>query len=236
MAALLSLHLHDRLYQTAFRDAYDAWKSWTLEHLDPATELPAASLDRVTGELKESARGSSCAWTLSLLPEMDPDFAKTLYERFNKHFKVDRLGFGMFREFPVSSQGVADVDSGPLIFGVGTTATGVGLAAAMANGDIDTAIDIHSLAEMWGVPRKTDFDGRPGRRYLFGRLPVADAFLALGYGNPRARVTRDQIPSAGELMRRRAPFYAVCSAAVVLLMVYAVLLLRACLRPRDPWA
>ena len=176
VTALLSIMLHDRLYGTDHGRAYQEWKRWTLDHLHPETGLMGGRLDSNTRALIEPARGSGNSWITTLLAEIDPEFAKDLYSRYRKHFAIERLDFLMFREWPEGVARGEDIDSGPIIWGAGVTATGVGLAAARANGDAEMASHIHALSELIGWPTTSGDQ----TRYVFGRLPVGDAFLAFG--------------------------------------------------------
>jgi len=44
----------------------------------------------------------------------------------------------MVREYPKGKRGFGDIDSGPVIFGAGATASIVGLAAYLANDDLES--------------------------------------------------------------------------------------------------
>ncbi|OMC04097.1 hypothetical protein [Mycolicibacterium fortuitum] len=95
------------------------------------------------------------------------------WQRFSERFVTTKAGLAGILEYPSGTDGDADVDSGPLIFGVSLSASAVGLAAARANGDRDLAGRLTRQVELVGVPV-----GVRTTRYLFGVLPVADAFIA----------------------------------------------------------
>ncbi len=192
--ALVSLVLHDEMFSTDYRAACERWCDWTLAHSDPRTSLPVGQLDSATGTVWQPARGSASSWILALLPGVDPALSRWLYQLYVQHFQVNRLGFRTFREYANGVTLRGDVDSGPIIFGVGTVATGAGLAAALANGDLRTAQDLHGLANAIGLRRGTR---EGGTEYLLGGLPVADAFLALGYSlaDPHATAVEAFAPS-----------------------------------------
>jgi hypothetical protein len=88
-------------------------------------------------------------------------------------------GFVAVREYPAGVQGEGDVDSGPLVAGMSASATAVTIGSARANGDTALASVLTREAEVFGLPW-----GGEHRRYLFGRLPVADAFLAWARAAP----------------------------------------------------
>ena len=219
VTALVSLLIHDDLYGTDFGEAYRQWKRWTQENCDQASKLPAGRIGQTNGQLHQPARGCANSWILGLLADRDPEFARQMYLRTRKHFLITRLGFRMFREYPEDIDIQADIDSGPIILGAGVTATGVGLGAARANGDLDTAQDIHALVNMWGMPGTVSDGDQEGKRYLLGMLPTGDAFLAWGYSLPLPRELLTEAPGLGSRLRRRATFL------IATAVVYAILFL-----------
>ena len=210
VTALASLLLHDRLYSTNYRTAYEYWRDWTEDYCDPQTGLPAGHLNSRTGQLLQPARGCATSWILALLPEMDRGWAADLYGLYQKHFLVTRLGFRGFREYPEGFKRRSDVDSGPILLDAGATATVVGLAASFANNDAKTAEDINSLANALGWRNEIDLGGISGIQYMFGRIPAADAFLTWAFTLP--------IPESHfSLWARRVPI-----AVLILLSVVSI--------------
>ncbi len=128
---------------------------------------------------------------------------------------VSRLGIHMFREYPAQAAQRADIDSGPIVWGAGVTATGVGLAASLAHGDLQTAEDIYGLAAALGLRRSVKHNGREARQYLFGRLPVGDAFLTWGHTRSLPELhTSSPRSLAGRLWARKP--------IVVIVLVYSI--------------
>ncbi len=185
VTAVCSILMHDELYGTDYVRAFEAWKAWTLDNLRPDTDLPPGKLDSQDGQHYEPARGCANSWMIALLARHDPELARDWYEKYQEHFLIRRFGFAMFREYTEKYSTGGDVDSGPIVWGAGMTATGAGLAAANAVGDEPTANDIYALAQMFGMPGRVDNNGKPGRRYLMGQLPVGDAFLTWGHSYVR---------------------------------------------------
>ena len=62
----------------------------------------------------------------------------------------------------------------PIISGISGPATVVMVAAARANGDLETALSLRRASEALGLP----FEWAGRRRYGFGLLPIGEAFLA----------------------------------------------------------
>lgn len=218
ITALASLHVHDELFHTRYRSAFDHWKAWTKQSLDPSTLLPAGHLDSGTGALLQPSRGCANSWILALLPQVDPELSATWYEQYRQHHMVRRIGYRVFREYPKGVARHSDVDSGPIVWGAGATATGVGLAASIANGDLKTAEDIHGIANAFGSRRTIKTDRGPGSQYLFGMLPVGDAFLTWAYTLPLSQPHPNAPTSVTTLLWQRK-----AATLITLLLTIALL-------------
>src|SRR6185295_6406344 len=79
VAALASLVVHDRLFGTDHAVAVREWRTWTQQHLDPATGLPPGQIDPKSGATIQPARGCGMSWTLALLPRLDPAWSRDVY-------------------------------------------------------------------------------------------------------------------------------------------------------------
>jgi len=64
-----------------------------------------------------------------------PKEAKRLWASYVRNYKRDYILFAGFREWPPGINRKEDMDSGPVIFGVGAAATGLALRASSAMGD-----------------------------------------------------------------------------------------------------
>lgn len=134
---LLALHLRDRVAPLpGTRAAIDAHLAWMDTHVEPTTGLPWSGLTR-SGEPADGPRGCDLGLRIALLAELDPLRAQAMYQKFVQHFARDSSGFPGFAEWPSEVQRPADIDSGPILFGVGLSATGLGLGAARAVGDLE---------------------------------------------------------------------------------------------------
>jgi hypothetical protein len=107
------------------------------------------------------------------LVEIDPDFARSQYELFREQYVAHPLGLGpAVREYQSGVDGSGDVDSGPLVLGISLSATTVTLGAARVHHD-SLADALAREGDLVGVP----LSGVHSKRYVFGVLPIADAFL-----------------------------------------------------------
>ena len=92
------------------------------------------------------------------------------------------LGFGGAREYPPSSPGGGDVDSGPVILGLGVSASALALASARRNGDAGRFRSGFASAWLFGLPSEDD----GALRFVAGG-PLGDVllFAVLTAGVPR---------------------------------------------------
>ena len=166
-----------RLVDAAYADVARAWLGRARQREDPATGL----LPHTTW--LPDARGSSAALMAAFVAEIDPAYAAVQHARLVDAFAT-RMGglLPALREYRPGADGPSDVDSGPLVLGASAPASVVGIASARATGDAETAAALGASSEALGLA--TSWGGR--RRYLFGQLPVGDAFLAWARTTPPA--------------------------------------------------
>jgi hypothetical protein len=111
-----------------------------------------------------------------MLSGIDPEFAAEQYKQFEKDFVTNTFGLPSVREYPKGTDGFGDVDSGPVIFGVGFSATIVSIGTF-------AVLNKESLAEhQYKTIHAFGFERKAGNKkyYLLGKLPMADAFIAWG--------------------------------------------------------
>lgn len=101
---------------------------------------------------QQGPRGISVMYGLHFLKDFDPAFAITQYTLAKQHLMQTVLGMSAVREFPEGAAGHADVDSGPLIFGAGPSASGFAIAATAVSGDATTAHQLLKSATLLGMP------------------------------------------------------------------------------------
>jgi hypothetical protein len=165
VVAIASLRQYDALVAPRFGQIARNWATTAKTKLDPATGLlPHQVAPQLSG-----ARGSSQAMIQRFLVDIDPAFARTQYEIFKDKFVT---GAGV-REYPKGTGGEGDADSGPLILGMSLSATVVTVGAARVHHD-PLADRLSHEGELVGLP----FTGLKTKRYLFGAVPIGDAFLA----------------------------------------------------------
>lgn len=170
---MAALRLHDRLFPPRYESLVSSWLDKIKPLLDPATGLIPHSVDMEAKRL-QGARGSSQALMLTLLPLIDSSFAEQQFALFQKYFVDKPFQLTAIREYPFGTDGEGDVDAGPVICGLGGAANIVGIAAFQQNGYLKESYKLRNEVEGLAVPLRVS----GGKRYFFGAMPMADAFLA----------------------------------------------------------
>lgn len=148
-ATLASLARFDRAHATHTLDApLAAWRAKvTTKGLNATYALPVSE---VTGRGPGAAlpRGCAQSYLSRYLPEADPALSATWWTAYREHFLVRVAGLPGFREWPSGVERKADIDSGPILLGVGAAASAFGIAAARAQGDAALAVQLESSADL----------------------------------------------------------------------------------------
>ncbi len=178
LVCIASLSLHDKLFQVKYAPSIKQWLENVKTKLDPHGLMPHA-IDPLNDEPTENARGSSQSLMLIFLKDIDREFAHEQFKIYKVNFLDSKLGITGIREYPKDDYGIGDIDSGPVIFQLGTAATIVGMHTLDLYEEQKAASEIRSMIEAFGFPFQND----ERKTYLFGLLPIADAFITWGHSN-----------------------------------------------------
>lgn len=170
---MASLAQHDRLFMSQYGLLIKNWLKQVDKRTDKLGLIPH-SAHPYTGKVLEGARGSSQSLILNFLIEIDSNYARRHFERYKKSFLTRRTGLPGIQEYPKGTLGFGDVDSGPVIFGIGGAASIVGQRTMALYGEEDAAIGLRNSIEAFGL----GWHWGKEKRYLLGALPIADAFIA----------------------------------------------------------
>jgi hypothetical protein len=148
-----------------------AWRRAFARYVDPHSGLLYQAADAATGAPLGPPRGSGTAIAAYSLAFADRALSEHLYAGLRRQ-AVNLLGFGMMREYPSDHAGTGDIDSGPVLFGVGVSATGFALAAARLHGDDALFTRLYRTTELFGVPL-----GDSTSRHFMSGGPLGNAIL-----------------------------------------------------------
>jgi hypothetical protein len=122
------------------------------------------------GRPRDVPRGCALSWSLAVLPDLDPEYAAEQWAAYRRGFARCAGGLCLFREYPSGLARGSDSDSGPIVGGLGMSASAFGLAGARATGDMDTAESLRRTGELLGIPALSWW----GKRYLGGKIALFD--------------------------------------------------------------
>jgi hypothetical protein len=178
-ATLASLHRYDLAHHESLADEpTQKWIAFMKEKAtDRALDLPVSE---VTGKAKtaQEPRGCALSWQTRYLREFAPALATTWWRTYREHFQIDALFAVGFREWPKGREHPADIDSGPILHGIGTAASALAIGAARSMGDnfLASRLETAALAA-------TRLAGAAAERAANTQL--AAAILAIGKHVPR---------------------------------------------------
>lgn len=174
MVVAVSLSLYDKAYGSSrYLRELDAWQEHTRQKLlDAPTGMIVPWLDG-SGEPQGRPRGSYLTWNIFYLMQVDRSFAHQ-QAQLVRRLLVGKLPFGAcgVREYLRGVSGKGDIDSGPVIFGLSTSGTGFGLAAAKILEDLGLQKCLLRTAEIVG----STVEWESSRSYLLAPL-IGDAIM-----------------------------------------------------------
>lgn len=173
MVCIASLKLHDNLFEPMYSEHITSWIKRVKSNLDIHGLIPHA-IHAHDQTIAENARGSSLSLMLIFLKEIDSKFADEQFKIYKSKFWDTRMGLNGIREYPKGEFGSGDIDSGPVVLQMGGAATIVGLQTTILFNEFEISTKIYSTIEGLALPIETKSE----RFYLFGSLPIVDAFVS----------------------------------------------------------
>ncbi|GHJ45340.1 hypothetical protein Cs7R123_26820 [Catellatospora sp. TT07R-123] len=219
VVGLAAVHRADGLTGADHGPLVRSWLAAADSRRDPGTGLLPHTVDAGSGQPTDLARATSQVIILRFLAELDPARGAADWTVFRQRFASTVPGIPGVREYPVGTDRAGDVDSGPLVLGLSTSASAVALGDAVLYRDAPAAAALTGLAEAAGLP--VQWQGR--RRYLGGALPVGDAFLAWSLATRPGVVTAE---GDGPSWTWRLPWYALVLAVLPPWWIVAAILAR----------
>jgi len=224
--AVRCLVLHNEHFGADHSAAINKCLDWIRQNLDAETGTIPHRVDSGNGKVLTPTRGCTMVLGLQYLLDVDPEMFTEQYVRLREHFLGSFLGLATWREYPVGRNGPFDVDSGPVILGNGSSATGVGMGTALLAGDEAAYCNQAALVESFAFP-----SGNAGeRRYWSGLLPVADAFAVCSMS--AVPWSRNAQPDSRTATKPSHPWTfvitlgGICVVSIALLSVWCIRIIR----------
>ena len=152
--AMGALGRYDRVFdRDASRAKAKLLASVRRHYTDKKTGLFCTYVNPNHRRARQGPRGISVMYALHFLKDFAPEFAADQYARARRHLIRTGIGVGAVREYPEGQTFRGDVDSGPVLFGLGLSASGFGIAAAAINGDREAAMSLLRASALAGAPQ-----------------------------------------------------------------------------------
>ena len=129
------------------------------------------------GAPRDAPRGSGTFLAAWFLSRWDPTFAAGLTRSAAARLRVDTGPWMAMREYPPGVEGRGDIDSGPIVAGLGVSSTGFAIGAARAAGELELAAGLERTATLVGRPAVTDGALSWQTGAALGSPALADAIL-----------------------------------------------------------
>lgn len=163
-----SLRVADMTLGTAYKKLVDEWveQSKRIEYFSYG--LIVFQIDIKTGKPLQTCRGSNIGWNSFFLPLVDEKYALEQFKKFKKHMFFNFLGFAAFKEYPKGGWFRGDRDTGPVLFGLGSSATAFSLAGARWTNDVGVFSSLLRSIELLGVSIRKGTEKRYLAAPVFG--------------------------------------------------------------------
>ncbi len=173
--AIESLRYHDNLFSSDYaRLPSQRWEQWLRANADTSTGMMIAQVS-ADGHTIDVPRGCALSWTLSFSPGFAPEYDKEQYSRFQKYWFLPVMGTLGIREWSEGQEKFSKIQEGPVLFGVGAAASGLGIAATHAHSDGQAFVCLLRGLESIGFPSIN----LQGEKSYFGQLFLLGDILAL---------------------------------------------------------
>lgn len=149
--SVASLKVADMTIGTDYQKLISEWIEQSKRLESQPYGLIVFQIDSITGQPLQSCRGSHIGWNSFFLPLIDEEYADIQFRRLKKYMLRSIPGFAAFKEYPTGNLFKIDCDTGPVIFGLGGTATGFSVAGARWSQDKKLLPELLRTIEMFGA-------------------------------------------------------------------------------------
>lgn len=215
IVAMASISNHDKIYKAKYEIEINGWIDDIKNTLDPKTKLIPHKVNSHSSEIIEGARGSSISLIIRLLAEIDYQFAKDQFQRYKLNFVSTTLGLPSIREYPKGQSGNVDIDSGPVILGVGFSGTIVSIGTFSKLDDLALAEEQYKTINAFGF----GYISKDFKKYVFGKMPIADAFIA--WGRATGLNNKNQLKHFSHTRQLKFHFYSITVLTMIWILFFA---------------
>jgi hypothetical protein len=174
---LASVALHDRVTgehnASELSNSFFAWeaKSGT----DEVTGLPLSRVEDGTGSGDVAPRGCDLSLRIVFISWFAPERAKELYTNYANSMWRERFIMAGFAEWPDERGHGSDIDSGPILLGIGGAASALGIGAVRVGGDLRRLLRL--LAQVASARVAIAEQTCDGPTTLYRMLPIRAGYV-----------------------------------------------------------
>ena len=173
-AQLYAVWLSDKAHDTDHGEFFRTWEETVEARFLDANSQLCSEVETGPDRVLTPPVGSSLAWSVLLLVDVLPEFARRQYSLLCEEQQQRVFSFEATYEFEDPFT-FGDTNSGPLVLGLGPAATGFALSAHKLYGERDRFARSLRVFEVLGCPD----DSNGGRFYFLGNA-MGDAILLYG--------------------------------------------------------
>ncbi|MDP2653468.1 MAG: hypothetical protein Q8Q08_05485 [Candidatus Omnitrophota bacterium] len=170
--AAASLRIADMVSSPRYENLIEEWVSETRGLEVGPYGLVTFQIDTLTGRPLQASRGSNNGWNSFYLALVDEPYAREQFLKIRKFLLKRAGGFAFVREYPSGHSFAGDRDTGPVVGGIGATATAFTIAGAIREKDVGLRNDLLRSIELAGTTMTRDGQ----RRYAAAPI-VGDAII-----------------------------------------------------------
>lgn len=164
----------------AGREPVERHRLWIRDHgTDPDTNLPVSRVDPGTFAPVEVPRGCDLSLRIPLVAQLDGVRAKDLWTRYTARYWLERWLVKGLAEWPDGGRRFEDMDSGPILLGVGLAASSLGVGAAIMAGDLPRLTTLLGyMARIRGLLADAAPAGSDGATvWIGGMIPTQQGYI-----------------------------------------------------------
>jgi len=185
--AMSSLNLHSKNTGSSYDSIVDDWLNFVkTKYIESETRVLYSMVNPQNGEPFEEPRGSMLGWSIMFISQFDTEFAKELYQNYEKNFSTNLGILQPFKErHDVSKSDIGDIDSGPILLGYSIPANEFAFANSIFAGDLKTAKRIERLINLGTSKQRENDELHYHTRFIdFQISPMAEALVLFSLSTP----------------------------------------------------
>lgn len=150
-SAVESLRLHDKIFGTDYMKSTQRFMNLIASDIDKESGMMNSGILEKGGRA-DVPRGCVLSWALASMPGFSKDLAARQYELYRRNWFVPAIGTVGIREWWPGQEKFSKIQEGPVLFGIGAAASGLGMVTTRIHGDREAWLGLWRGLESVGFP------------------------------------------------------------------------------------